>query len=146
MTTMTTRCPHCKALNRIPTERLEDTATCGSCKEKLLDGKPVEGTTENFLSLIQGDTPVVVDFWAPWCNPCVGFAPVFEDVAAERTGQVRFVKIDTEAQQALAAQYRIRSIPTVMVFQKGQVIDNLNGALPKSHFDQWLNEALTKTN
>lgn len=139
---MTTRCPHCKAMNRIPTERLEDTAACGSCKEKLLDGKPIEGTTSNFLSLIQSDTPVVVDFWAPWCNPCVGFAPIFEDVAAERSGNARFVKIDTETQQELAAQYRIRSIPTIMVFKNGQLLNNLNGALPKSQFDQWLNETL----
>jgi thioredoxin 2 len=139
---MTTRCPHCKAMNRIPTERIEDTATCGSCKEKLLDGKPIEGTTNNFLSLIQSDTPVIVDFWAPWCNPCVGFAPIFEDIAAERSGDARFVKIDTEAQQELAAQYRIRSIPTIMVFKNGQLLNNLNGALPKSQFDQWLNETL----
>ena len=139
---MTTRCPHCKAMNRIPTERIEDTATCGSCKEKLLDGKPIEGTTNNFLALIQSDTPVVVDFWAPWCSPCVGFAPIFEDVATERSGDARFVKIDTEAQQELAAQYRIRSIPTIMVFKNGQLLNNLNGALPKSQFDQWLNETL----
>ncbi|MGF1699466.1 thioredoxin TrxC [Photobacterium makurazakiensis] len=144
MTTMTTRCPHCKAMNRIPTERVGDTATCGACKEHLLDGKPIEGTTNNFLSLLQGDKPVVVDFWAPWCNPCVGFAPVFEDVANERNGDVRFVKIDTEAQQALAAQYRIRSIPTVMVFKDGQLADTINGALPKGQFDQWLNQALAK--
>jgi len=139
---MTTRCPHCKAMNRIPTERIEDTATCGSCKEKLLDGKPIEGTTNNFLALIQSDTPVIVDFWAPWCNPCVGFAPIFKDIAAERSGDARFVKIDTEAQQELAAQYRIRSIPTIMVFKNGQLLNNLNGALPKSQFDQWLNETL----
>ncbi|MCW8331401.1 thioredoxin TrxC [Photobacterium sp. SDRW27] len=144
MTTMTTRCPHCKALNRIPTARVEEIASCGACNERLLDGKPVEGTTENFLSLIQGDKSVVVDFWAPWCNPCVGFAPVFEDVAADRNGDVRFIKIDTEAQQTLAAQYRIRSIPTIMVFKNGQMVDTINGALPKSQFDQWLNQALTK--
>lgn len=144
MSTLTTRCPHCQAMNRIPTERINDVATCGVCKDKLLDGKPIEGTTENFLPLIQGDKPVVVDFWAPWCNPCVGFAPIFEDVAAERSGDTRFVKIDTEAQQALAAQYRIRSIPTMMVFKNGQMVDTINGALPKGQFDQWLNQALTK--
>lgn len=144
MTTMTTRCPHCKSLNRIPSERVNDLATCGACKERLLDGMPIEGTTDNFLALIQGDNPVVVDFWAPWCSPCIGFAPVFEDVAKERNGDVRFVKIDTEAQQALAAQYRIRSIPTIMVFKNGQLADTINGALPKGQFDQWLNQALSK--
>ena len=144
MTTMTTRCPHCKAMNRIPTERVNEIATCGACKDRLLDGMPIEGTADNFLSLIQSDKPVVVDFWSPWCNPCVGFAPIFEDVAKERNGDVRFVKIDTEAQQALAAQYRIRSIPTIMVFKNGQMVDTINGALPKGQFDQWLNQALTK--
>ncbi|PSU30514.1 thioredoxin TrxC [Photobacterium lutimaris] len=144
MTTMTTRCPHCKAMNRIPTERVNDIANCGACKDRLLDGMPIEGTADNFLALIQSDKPVVVDFWAPWCNPCVGFAPIFEDVAKERNGDVRFVKIDTEAQQALAAQYRIRSIPTIMVFKNGQMVETINGALPKGQFDQWLNQALTK--
>ncbi|MCQ1059311.1 thioredoxin TrxC [Photobacterium sp. ZSDE20] len=144
MTTMTTRCPHCKAINRIPTERVNDIATCGACKDRLLDGIPIEGTTDNFLSLIQSDKPIVVDFWAPWCNGDVGFAPIFEDVAKERNGDVRFVKIDTEAQQALAAQYRIRSIPTIMVFKHGQMVETINGALPKGQFDQWLNQALTK--
>lgn len=78
------------------------------------------------------------------CNPCVGFAPIFSDVAQEQAGTARFVKIDTEAQQQLAAQFGIRSIPTIMVFKNGQRVDMLNGALPKSQFDQWLNQALTK--
>ncbi|QTG97774.1 thioredoxin TrxC, partial [Vibrio furnissii] len=85
-----------------------------------------------------------VDFWAPWCNPCVGFAPIFSDVAEARKGQVRFVKIDTESQQNLAAKFQIRSIPTIMVFKNGQRVDVINGALPKSQFDQWLNQALNK--
>ncbi|EEY45938.1 thioredoxin 2 [Vibrio mimicus VM223] len=65
-------------------------------------------------------------------------------MAAERKGRVRFIKIDTEAQQNLAAHFQIRSIPTIMVFKNGQRIDMINGALPKSQFDQWLNQALTK--
>ncbi len=77
-------------------------------------------------------------------NYCVGFAPVFQDVAAERKGKVRFIKINTEIEQQLAAQFQIRSIPTVMVFKNGQRVDVINGALPKSQFDQWLNQALTK--
>lgn len=144
MSTITTRCPHCQGLNRLPVERIHDKATCGNCKESLLDGKPVDATSENFQALLQSEQPVVVDFWAPWCNPCVGFTPIFEDVAAERKDQVRFVRIDTEAQQELAVLYRIRSIPTIMVFRQGQLVDTLNGALPKSRFDQWLNQALTK--
>ncbi|MBF9003015.1 MULTISPECIES: thioredoxin TrxC [Vibrio] len=144
MSTFNTRCPACHGMNRVPSERISDSPNCGKCQAPLLDGAPIEGTTNNFTELLNSPQPVVVDFWATWCNPCVGFAPVFSDVAEERAGTVRFVKIDTEAQQALAAQYQIRSIPTIMVFKNGQRVDMINGALPKSHFDQWLDEALSK--
>lgn len=144
MSTITTRCPSCHGLNRLPAERISESPNCGRCKSSLLDGAPVEGTTDNFSALLSSQQPVVVDFWATWCNPCVGFAPVFEQTAQERKGQVRFVKVDTEQQQQIAAQYQIRSIPTIMVFKGGQRVDVINGALPKTQFDQWLNQALTK--
>ncbi|GAK82547.1 thioredoxin 2 [Vibrio ponticus] len=70
--------------------------------------------------------------------------PVFEQVAEELSEQVRFVKIDTEAQQNLAAQFQIRSIPTIMVFKNGKRVDVINGALPKSQFSQWLSQAIQK--
>ncbi len=144
MSQFQTRCPSCHGLNRLPTERINDGATCGRCKEPLLDGKPVEGTMDNLAALLNSDKAVVIDFWAPWCNPCVSFSPVFEDVAAERNGQIRCIKVNTEAEQQIAAQYQIRSIPTIMVFKNGQRVDMINGALPKGQFDQWLNQALLK--
>lgn len=144
MSQFQTRCPSCHGLNRLPTERVNDGATCGRCKESLLDGKPVEGTMDNLAALLNSDKAVVIDFWAPWCNPCVGFSPVFEDVAAERNGQIRCIKVNTEAEQQIAAQYQIRSIPTIMVSKNGQRVDMINGALPKGQFDQWLNQALLK--
>ncbi|GEK15012.1 thioredoxin TrxC [Aliivibrio fischeri] len=144
MSQFQTRCPSCHGLNRLPTERVNDGATCGRCKEPLLDGKPVEGTMDNLAALLNSDKAVVIDFWAPWCNPCVGFSPVFEDVAAERNGQIRCIKVNTETEQQIAAQYQIRSIPTIMVFKNGQRVDMINGALPKGQFDQWLNQALLK--
>ncbi|MDW6094680.1 thioredoxin TrxC [Vibrio rhizosphaerae] len=142
MTSIKTRCPSCHAMNRVPTERLSESSVCGKCKQFLLDGLPVEGTVDNFQSILNSDIPVVVDFWAPWCNPCVGFAPIFEQTAQERVQRVRFIKVDTEAQQALAAQYQIRSIPTVMVFHRGQRLNMINGALPYSQFNAWLDESL----
>ncbi|MEL7292559.1 MAG: thioredoxin TrxC [Pseudomonadota bacterium] len=144
MSTFNTRCPSCSAVNRVPNERISESPACGKCQSPLLDGAPIEGTEVNFDAILSSDHPVVVDFWAPWCNPCVGFAPVFSDVAKERANSVRFVKVDTESQQNLAAKYQIRSIPTVMVFKNGKRVDVINGALPKSQFEQWLNQAITK--
>jgi len=110
----------------------------------LFSGKPVAGTSANFNTIIRGDKPVVVDFWAPWCGPCVGFAPVFEQVAQIQSDHLRFVKVDTEAEKMLGSQFNIRSIPTLMVFKNGKVVDQLNGALPKQQFEQWLNTAVNK--
>ncbi|WP_105902080.1 thioredoxin TrxC [Vibrio gangliei] len=144
MSTFLTQCPHCQGKNNVPHARVSDKATCGRCKSPLFDGKPVTATSDNFAALLTSELPVVIDFWAPWCNPCVGFAPVFEDVAAEMSGQARFIKIDTESQQNLAAMHQIRSIPTIMVFKGGKRVDFINGALPKGQFSQWLNQALSK--
>ncbi|ODP96581.1 MULTISPECIES: thioredoxin TrxC [Salinivibrio] len=143
MTTLTSRCPHCQAMNRIPSERVNDAPKCGKCQSALLEGKPIEGTSDNFAALLNSDKPVVVDFWAPWCGPCQSFAPAFEAVAEQEEGRALFVKIDTEAQQALAAQYRIRSIPTLMVFKNGERVDMMNGALPQNAFSDWLSQHLS---
>ena len=98
--------------------------------------------SEELETLIKGEKPVVCDFWAPWCGPCRNFAPIFEDVAQERSGKVRFVKVNTEAERELSSRFGIRSIPTIMIFKNGQVVDMLNGAVPKAPFDSWLNESL----
>ncbi|OOF14468.1 MULTISPECIES: thioredoxin TrxC [Salinivibrio] len=143
MTTLTSRCPHCQAMNRIPSERVNDAPKCGKCQSALLEGKPIEGTSDNFAALLNSDKPVVVDFWAPWCGPCQSFAPAFEAIAEQEEGRALFVKIDTEAQHALAAQYRIRSIPTLMVFKNGERVDMMNGALPQNAFSDWLSQHLS---
>lgn len=143
MTIITTRCPHCQSMNRLPIARIEATPNCGRCQMKLLQGKPIEGTIINFNALINSETPVIVDFWAPWCGPCSNFTPIFDAIATEQQG-VRFVKVDTEAQQQLGALHNIRSIPTLMLFKQGKVIDIINGALPKIQFKEWLKQALLR--
>lgn len=139
---MNTVCAHCQALNRIPEERINEAAKCGRCGEELFDGDVINATDSTLDKLLKDDLPVVVDFWAPWCGPCRNFAPIFEDVAEERSSTMRFVKVNTEAERELSARFRIRSIPTIMIFKNGEVIDMLNGAVPKAPFESWLNEAL----
>ncbi|WP_133622911.1 thioredoxin TrxC [Erwinia sp. LJJL01] len=139
---MNTVCASCQATNRVPVERVSDGAKCGRCGNDLFDGHVVNATAATLDKYLQDDLPVVIDFWAPWCGPCVNFAPVYESVAQERSGQIRFLKVNTEAEPELSARFRIRSIPTIMVFKQGQMADMLNGAMPKAPFEEWLDENL----
>ncbi len=138
---MIVACPHCAGLNRLPASRLGQAPVCGKCRLSLFTGSPVDITIENFANLVQkSELPIVLDFWADWCGPCQSFAPTFAQAAREFEPGLRFGKINTETQQQLAAQFQIRSIPTLMLLHKGQVIAQLAGALPKQQFYQWLQQ------
>jgi len=100
----------------------------------------VELTKENFEQVVTANPMVVVDFWAPWCGPCKGFAPVFEG-ASEQHQDVVFAKVNTDVEQEIAGAFGIRSIPTLMVFREKVLLFQQAGALPASALEQVLEQA-----
>jgi len=136
-------CPHCHAINRLPTARLGQAPSCGQCHRPVFDAHPVELTQATFAKhLSRNDIPVLVDFWAPWCGPCKMMAPQFAQAAQLLEPQVRLAKVNTEAEQGLGAQYAIRSIPTLALFRGGREIARQPGAMGAQDIVRWVRAQL----
>lgn len=136
-------CPQCGAVNRVPAERLEQGPVCGQCGAALIPAHPFNITDTSFDRQVgRCDLPVLVDFWAAWCQPCQQMAPVLDQLAADMAPRLRVAKLDTETNQASAARFGIRGIPTLVLFRGGQEVDRLTGGLAGDQLQRWVSQHL----
>ena len=134
-------CPQCHVTNRVPAERLGDGPKCGKCKQPLFSGEVQTLSSANVSSVLHSnDIPVLVDCWATWCGPCQQFAPIFEQAARSFEPNIRLAKLNTEAEQGIAAQWQIRSIPTLILFKQGKEVARMSGAMPLPQLKQCLQQ------
>jgi thioredoxin 2 len=138
------RCESCGTKNRIPVKRIKEGPLCGKCRSPLnLGGSPVNVSDQTFShEVLSHPGPVLVDCWAPWCGPCRMVAPVIDQLAAEYAGRVKIAKLNVDENPATASQYRIQSIPTLLVFKNGTQVDQLVGAQPKQEIERHLGAVL----
>jgi thioredoxin 2 len=132
-------CGHCDSVLRVPGTRLKDTPRCAKCHAPLFEGKSIELTENNFdRHLNRGEIPLVVDFWAPWCGPCIAMAPFYEKTAARLEPAFRFAKLNTQDEPKPAARFNIRSIPTLIVFRAGREVARQSGSMDTDGLTRWL--------
>ena len=133
-------CPQCGANNRLRSASPDHMPICGKCKGSL----PwiINGTDISFRRELETSTPVLVDFWAEWCAPCRMTTPVLEDLARDKAGQIKVVKINVDQNPSTAERFNVQSIPTMILFKNGQAVETMVGAMPKSALLERLNPHL----
>lgn len=123
-----------KELERIRMKKIEELKKSTQEKERILN-QPIILTDENFSATLTANDLLVVDFWAPWCAPCRVVGPIIEQLSKEYAGKVTFAKMNVDENQKVASNFGIMSIPTIIVMQKGKIVETIVGAYPKSHIE-----------
>jgi len=134
-------CPHCLKVSSIEKKESYSSENCGECNESLLECEPVIANAvilENYIT--NSELPVVVDFWAPWCGPCLAMAPHFETAALAMPLQAQFLKINNDDEQTLGSKLLIASIPAVLVFKDGKEVDRFTGARHGTDIQTWVKQ------
>lgn len=133
-------CPYCMKKNNLPAQIAVSEAQCGQCDQDLWSSKPINLNDENFMQFIpHTQLPVLVDFWAEWCGPCQAMAPRFEQLA-QQYKNVQFAKVNTELAPRLSEFFKIRSIPSLILFQQTTQVARMSGALSTPQLQAWLQQ------
>ncbi len=137
------RCRNCGTRNRIPVARLQDGPRCGSCKQPFppipINSRPVMVTDRTFADeVIASPLPVLLDCWAAWCAPCGAMAPVLEDLARTYAGRLKIAKLNVDQNPMTSSRYSVMSLPTLLFFRDGKVVDTAAGALPRLEIERFL--------
>ena len=137
-------CGDCGTINQFSIDKLDATPGCGKCHQKLFSGKPIAVDSNLLIKHIENSgLPVLIDFWAPWCGPCLSFAPAYEEFASRVGNQLRLLKVDTEANQQVGIDFNIRSIPTLSLFLNGEEKGRMSGGIGLPELQQWVLQQLT---
>jgi thioredoxin 2 len=144
METVLLRCPSCSTVNRVAGDNLSLNPKCGRCK-KLLEypSRPVDVTSSTFhREVLSCPGAVLVEFWSPSCGHCQRLNPLLAQIAAEKAGMLKIVKINTQAEQYLAGQYGIRGVPTLILYRGGKKLRELPGAPTREQLEAWIQDLL----
>ena len=132
----TVACPFCGTLNRVDLTRVADRPKCGTCGRPILLDRPIAVTDATLDAILNGtDVPVVMDGYADWCGPCKIMAPLLDDFARDRQGEVLVLKLDTDRNPATTHRFSIRAIPTLFVFRNGQEVERETGVIPRQRLE-----------
>jgi thioredoxin 2 len=135
----TVACQFCSTLNRVDLSRVGQQPKCGQCGRPILLDRPLHVTDDTFQQVVSGtDIPVLVDFYADWCGPCKMMAPILDELAHDRLGEVLVLKLDTDRNPATAMRFQVRGIPTMIAFAQGQEAARQTGAAPRAQVDALL--------